>query len=82
VASLAGGGAAPARSGGAPSGGGGGAPVAAASQAAPSMPSAPDRPRAAAVGGQAGAGLDPLPQGVLAADPQKPDPATFATSSR
>lgn len=42
------------------------------------MPSAPDRPRAAAVGGQASTGLDPLPQGAVQTDPQKPDPATFA----
>ncbi|MBE0533045.1 MAG: DNA polymerase III subunit gamma/tau [Rhodospirillales bacterium] len=78
VASLGGSGAAPARTGGSPSGGGGGAPAATASQAVPSMPSTSDRPRAAAIGGQASAGLDPLPQGAVQPDPQKSDPATFA----
>jgi DNA polymerase-3 subunit gamma/tau len=42
------------------------------------MPSASERPRAAAVGGAASAGLEPRPQGAVRADPQKPDPAAFA----
>jgi DNA polymerase-3 subunit gamma/tau len=79
VAAVAGaGGAAAHNGGGAPSGGGGGAPSATASQAIPAMSSAPERPRAAAVGGQAHGGPEALPQGAPRADAEKPDPATFA----